>query len=72
MSITTVEVLSATEVTFSGEFFPTADDCESIIMGKVSDSCTIQSTTTVLATYDNGVPTSSLDITTELRFNSTD
>ena len=72
MTISTVEVLSATEVTFTGEFFPTALDCESIIMGRASDSCTIQSATTVLANYDNGVPTSSLDITPELRFNTTD
>ena len=70
MTITTVEVLSATEVKFIGTFFPTANDCESFILGQVSDSCVVQTADTVVATFDSGVPTSSLDIAPELRFNS--
>ena len=40
-------------------------------MGKVSDSCTVQSAETVVVTFDMGVPTSSGDMMPELRFNTT-
>ena len=59
MSITSVELLSATELSFAGTLFPISDTCEGILMGKISDSCTVQSAETVVATFDMGVPTSS-------------
>ena len=71
MTVTTVAVQSVTELKFTGTNFPSVT-CEGIFLSLKSDSCTVDSATSVVATFNKGVPTSSIDVTAELRFNATD
>ena len=49
---------SGTQITFAGANFPVAADrCEAIVRGQVSDSCSIDSAASVVATFTDGVPT---------------
>ena len=71
MTVTSVAVQSATELKFTGTLFP-SETCEGFYMSLKSDSCTVESATSVVATFNGGVPTSPTDVTPELRFNATD
>ena len=71
MTVTSVALQSATELKFTGTLFP-SETCEGYYMSLVSDSCTVESATSVVATFNGGVPTSPTDVTPELRFNATD
>ena len=46
--------------------------CQAIFLGRVSDSCTVASDTSVSATFDKGLPTTSDNTAPELRFQATD
>ena len=71
MTVTAVAVQSATELKFTGTNFP-SDTCEGFFLSLASDSCTVESATSVVATFNKGVPTVSTDTVPELRFNATD
>ena len=70
MTVSATEVLSSTELKFMGSNFP-SETCEGLFLGMVSDSCTVESSTSVVATFNKGVPTSSTNVSPQLRFNST-
>ena len=67
MTVSATVVLSATELKFTGSLFP-SETCEGLFLGMVSDSCTVESSTSVVATFNTGVPTSSTDVIPQLRF----
>jgi hypothetical protein len=67
----TATVLSHIDLKFTGALFP-AETCEALFLGMVSDSCTVESSTSVVATFNMGVPTSLTDVVPQLRFNATD
>jgi hypothetical protein len=62
MTVIAVAVQSATELKFTGTLFP-SETCEGLFLNMVSDSCTVESGTSVVATFNKGVPTSFTDIT---------
>ena len=60
---------SGTQITFAGANFPVAADrCEAIVRGQVSDSCSIDSAGSVVATFTDGVPTGAAATSPQLRF----
>ena len=60
---------SGTQITFAGTDFPvSADGCEAIFMGQVSDSCSIDSPGSAVATFADGVPTAAAATSPLLRF----
>ena len=60
---------SGTQITFAGTNFPlSADGCEAIFLGQVSDSCSIASAGSVVATFTDGVPTVAAETSPLLRF----
>ena len=67
MTVSLVTLSSETELSFTGIHFPT-EDCEAIFLGQVSNSCDVQSPTSVVATFEKGLPTTSTASTPELRF----
>jgi hypothetical protein len=71
MTVSAAVVQSATELKFTGTLFP-SETCEGLFLGMVSDSCTVESATSVVATFNMGVPTSLLAVVPQLRFNATD
>jgi hypothetical protein len=71
MTVSAAVVQSATELKFTGTLFP-SETCEGLFLGMVSDSCTVESATSVVATFNMGVPTSSTDVAPQLRFNMTE
>ena len=58
MSVSAVNMDSYTQLTFTGSNLP-SETCEAVFLGKVSDSCTVTSDTSVSATFDTGLPTTS-------------
>ena len=58
MSVSEVTLTSETQLTFTVSNLP-ADPCEAIFFGGVSDSCTVSSNTSVIATFNMGLPTTS-------------
>ena len=72
MTVSSVVVSSAADLTFTGTLFPSADDCAAVFLTMVSDSCTVNSASEIVTTFDTGVPTSSTDVTPELKFVASD
>ena len=62
MSVSAVTLDSDTQLTFTGSNLP-SETCEAVFLGRVSDSCTVASDTSVSATFDKGLPTTSVDAT---------
>ena len=62
MSVSAVTLDSDIQLTFTGSNLPSVA-CEAIFLGRVSDSCTVASDTSVSATFDKGLPTTSVDAT---------
>lgn len=71
MTVSSVTVSSVTDLTFTGTLFP-SEDCEGEFLGMVSNSCTVNSATEIVATFDKGVPTSSTNVTPGLSFVASD
>ena len=71
MTVDSVALSSETELTFTGSNLP-SDTCEAVFMTQVSDSCTRQSDSSVVATFDKGLPTTSTDTLAQLRFIAAD
>ena len=67
MVVDSVALTSETELTFTGSNLP-SETCEAVFLTKVSDSCTVQSDSSVVATFDKGLPTTSIDTLPQLRF----
>jgi hypothetical protein len=70
-TVSSVALSSATEISFTGTNFP-SDECEAVFLGMVSNSCVRSLDSSISATFDFGVPTSSTDVTPELRFIASD
>ena len=71
MIVSSVAISSGTDLTFTGALFP-SEDCEGVFLDMVSDSCTVNSATEIVAKFDSGVPTSSTEVTPELKFIGSD
>ena len=71
MTVTSVTLQSESELVFAGTNFP-SETCEGLFLGMISSSCVVNSASEVLVTFEKGVPTSSVDVTPELRFNATE
>ena len=72
MTVSSVTLFQVVELEFTGANFPISDPCEAVFFGKISDSCTVQSSSKVIAIFDNGLPTTSTDTVPELRFIASD
>ena len=73
MSVSEVTLTSETQLTFTVANLPTSDPCEALFLGSLSSSCTaVSDTSSVTATFDMGVPTTSEDTTPQLRFLASD
>ena len=72
MTVSSVTLFQVVELEFTGANLPISDPCEAVFLGQVSDSCTVQSSSKVIATFDNGLPTTSTDTAPELRFFASD
>ena len=71
MSVSSVSLLSTTEIQLSGVYLNSADitHCEAVLLGLSSDTCVLSTDgTTVNAIFNNGVPTSSSDFAPVLLF----
>ena len=66
-----VEVVSATEIQFTGANFP-PEGCVGLFLGAASDSCDVLTDTVAVATFNTGVPTSPGGVLPELRFDAED
>ena len=69
--MSSIALTSTTELTITGTNLP-SETCEAIVLTALSTSCTVSSNTEVVLVFENGIPTSSKDISMELRFNYTE
>jgi len=71
MVVSTASITSVILVTFTGANFPTDGyQCTAVFMGAQTSSCTIIDGTEVLAGFEAGIPTVSVDTKPKLYFSS--